>query len=355
MVYILLLYFLLILSILLVGQKQKWHKIAFLLLFFSACALISGLRDVSVGIDTVTYHRMYHIYSNMRLSEILRIYSYGVSFDIGYSILIKLCSFVYDDYYFFQLVISIIYYIGMARFFYHSTDDLFTASIIFLGSGMFFYFFNVTRQMLAVIIVVNGWIDINQKKRFRALLAIFVATTIHSSSIVFLIAYLISLFRSNKKILMIIPALILYIFINYQKVISWVYNSFSVFDKYEKYIEGDEILGIGNVYIVWMIVLFLSLYIIYRLKHFDGQDKIVAILSLIYVTCSLTGLKISYIDRIGLYFLPFIAPMFISVKKSFKSDELKLIYNIGLIIGFVAFYLHTGLTHEPSIYQFYFQ
>lgn len=331
-------------------------KKMFLFIFFLVCSLIMGLRDQSVGVDTFQYVIHFNTYASKSWSEIFSSYSFEYSMEFGYIVLMKLFSLICDNYYFFQFCISTIYCFGIARFLYYSVDnidDIIIACSVFLGIGVFFHPFNITREYVAIMLLANSWIFLMQKKIVKAWLFTLFAISIHFTSIVGLIAYLICFLGKKGKLIRWLPIISLIMLFSYKPILNWFVKIFPQYQKYHDYTANAQ--GVGLVRIVWLIVAIFSIIVIYnRKKVFDNIEKFIAVFCLFYVIANVIGLQFAYFERVGYYFIPFTMVLFSLIKKIFKDKLLLGIYNLGVFSCFIAFYLLTGFTTAQYQYSFFF-
>lgn len=356
MVYIGLYIWLWICGLLLIGKSSEKRKKLFLFLFFTGCALVMGLRSYDVGIDTHNYYSGFYRISAMTFAEIIKRHN-----DIGFALIEKLFSLVADNYYFFQVVMSMAYCYGMAYFIYYISNEylcgeLFSLCFIFLGLGMYLYAFNVSRQMLAAMLVVNSWIHLNKGKFVKAAVLYFFACTIHLSSIVFALAYMLYFFcRKHKWLAYALPMGMILIYLGIEPIINQAL-SIGLFEKYRKYLDDSFRLGGGGIVFVWCVIVLLAVLIIYN-KQTTSNEKMLSIFSIIYVLFMVLGSKIAFLDRISLYFLPFTLFTFIRYRQLFKQSKQYIaiygIYNAVMCIGFSMFYFR-AISGIDLTYSFFF-
>lgn len=351
--------------------KMGCPKKSFLVLFFAACALVMGLRASSVGVDTPAYMRHFDEFSAMSFWEIIISYNPKFSQELGYSFLMKLASCLINNYYFFQLVVSVIYCFGMAKFIYDNTNDVFMGTVCFLGIGLYFQAFNTAQQLFAAMFAINGWTYLRKQNIKGAVIAMVLACVMHSSGVFFLAAYLVYYLAKNRKLLIWLPALILLVALNYQWVLKVAVYFFPM---YERYLNGDYgVSDVGAVFVMWMIIAVLSLFVIYgkhltdrltyrkwfknytaREMDYTQTQKGIAILCLIYVTTCLVGMSFNYFERIGLYFMPFSLILFDMVPPALPNQRIEKVYRVGVCVCFLSFFLLTGLTAVQYDYTFFF-
>ena len=356
MVYVVLYIWLWMCGLLLLGKSSDKRKRVFLFLFFTGCALVMGLRSYEVGIDTHNYYSGFYRISNMTFSEIFKL-----NHDVGFSLIEKLFSLVAGNYYFFQFVMSMMYCYGMAYFIYYISNkylygELFSLCFIFLGLGMYLYTFNVFRQMFAAMLVVNSWILLDKGKLVKAAVLFVFASTIHISSIVFALAYMLYfLSRKHKWMAYVLPIGLIIIYFNIEPIINLAV-SIGFFEQYSEYLDMSFRLEGGGIVFVWIIIVLLAVLIIYN-KQTTSNEKMLSAFSIIYVLFMVLGSKIAYLDRISLYFLPFALFTFIRFRQLLKLSKqynaISSIYNVILCIGFSMFYFRS-ISGSDLIYSFFF-
>ncbi len=356
MIYVVLYIWLWLCGILLLGKSSDKRKRVFLFLFFTGCALVMGLRSYEVGIDTHNYYSGFYRISDMTFTEILKL-----NHDIGFSLIEKLFSLVADNYYFFQVVMSMTYCYGMAYFIYYISSkylygELFPLCFIFLGLGMYLYAFNVFRQMFAAMLAVNAWSFLDRGKHVKAAVLFVFACTIHISGIVFALAYMLYFFsRKHKWMAYVLPIGLILIYFNFEPIINQAV-SIGIFEQYRKYLDDSFRLAGEGIVFVWAIIVLLAVLIIYN-KETAANEKMLSVFSIIYVLFMVLGSKMAYLDRISFYFLPFALFTFIRFRQLLKLSKqynaISIIYNVILCIGFSMFYFRS-ISGSDLIYSFFF-
>lgn len=310
-----------------------------------------GFRTVSVGVDTETYRILFDIISNTDFTSILS-GSYASTMEIGYALFMKICSLIINDYYFFQVVYSIIYCSLFARFILKETDNIYIGVVVFLGIGLFELPFNLARQILAVALVSNGWISFKNRNWKSLVLFMILAFLCHKTAILFTIVYILYFFRNNKLFIRLTPFIIAILVLTYEK---WIKFGEVIFGGYGNYYSNMKIKQTaGLVWIVWLFVLFVALVILYNFKKYNIELVLPAIFSIGWVACNIIGLSFNYFERIGLYFTPFIPLMFASSPGCVKNVFIRRIYIIGMTSSFLAYFLFGVLNSQQYIYSTFF-
>ena len=76
----------------------------YMILFALGCMAVMGFRSDAVGYDTVTYEYYYSIVVSTPISNILSNF-YFQSLEFGFVLLMKICSYISSDYFFFQFIV----------------------------------------------------------------------------------------------------------------------------------------------------------------------------------------------------------------------------------------------------------
>lgn len=349
MVYIGLILWMIISSLICFGKYfniNKNRKIFVILVFVVMC-LIMAFRSVDVGVDTGNYKIIFDLMKNTSFIEITDNF-YTDSMEIGYALLMKVCSLICEDYYFFQVVISVLFSILAAKFILEESDNIFIGVVVFLGIGIYIIAFNVARQMLAAMIVANSWILLKKGKRNRSIVCVLVASTFHITALVFMAVYIIYFFRHNKYIIRLIPFFAVIGAINFDRILSFVAKYFTYYHNY--YANEKVIQTAGFVWIIWSIVLLVAVRILYIARETNIEHSIAAIFSMIWVICNIIGLSFNYFERLGLYFISFVPVMFSFSGNYIKNRSIRWIYLNGMTVAFIIYFL-LSVYSEQYIYN----
>ena len=163
------------------GQAEGVQKRrVFLLILVLTCVI--GLR-FNVGTDYASYYRGYYNYSRLPWSEFLEIS------DPGLRLIAKISTFIYDDpvtmFFIAALIFMTLYVVTL----YRNGDDFFACIVMFFISGTFLDSCNGVRQSLAVAIIFFGFPYLRDRKFFKYLITILIATAFHSTAIIMLPVY----------------------------------------------------------------------------------------------------------------------------------------------------------------------
>ena len=338
-------YFCLVIWLLIIGKicfpnyrkcYSKATRKSFIVLFFFACAILSGFRCLHVGVDTINYKHQFDLVAASSWSDIFSSFYFN-SMEIGYVLFMKLCSTIFNNYIIFQVIESVIFLCLFGRFIIDSTNHVFLACCVFLGIGILLDFMNVTRQVFAVAVVINGLCDLRKKHAIRAFIVLIIAVTIQISSAVFLISYILYFLRNKNLIMKLLPLCSIFVLVFSELFVNIV---IAFFPKYENYLMRNSINQSAHfIILVWLIIVFMALLTIYGRKKANPFSNVIALFCIFYVICNCLGFKYNYFERVGLYFVPFVLLLLPEFVARIKNKRLMDAINFCMVFGFTMLFL----------------
>ena len=280
--------------------KQLCDKL-FTILFFPFCGIIMGLRSTSVGADTATYANIFQRISDLSFWEIISVID--LETEVGYALFMKLSYTIYPDYYFFQLLCSILY-CGISGFIaYRYSRDTVLFGAIFLGIGTWLLAFNITRQMFAGAIITIAIFELMNQKYLKCVCLFLAAIFTHTSSI--FIPFLSSMYFLYRKnwVIILIASTIIALAVTSISLVG--YFDTVIVGHYANYLENSLTKHEANgAKILWLIITILSILILIKpMSTSNRQLKFIATLAILFPIFSWIGLSFNYAERIGCYFI----------------------------------------------------
>lgn len=305
-------------------KKDKFTFCDFVILLI--LILFSGLR--SAGIDYFLYQKIFDnltIVSRTGTGFRYLMYFFKNVLNLNYQSLIFFVSFL----------TNIIFYF----YFKKNSQKPGLSLLIYISAGFYTTSFNMFRQTLSMGFVLLGSECFKNKKYLLSLIVYFFAFSIHSSSIIAIISYIILFLTRKRKIkfkyLVFISVIIL---IFYDK---YFYSFLSLFESMSVYRNYDSTPGIGtflNVLVYLLISIFL---IIPKYKNSEKcNDYYTYNLFLIGLSVVLLELKNFLFFRIAFYFT-ILTPIVLTdfyIEHNFNKRKIEsLIYYICLFIYFLVY------------------
>jgi len=341
-------------SILFIGYRFKFNKIALLSLFFLAAIpliFITAFKASTVGTDTVSY-----IYFFNRLANFQALLAFiEKQGEVGFWLLNYIGHAFSDNHYIIFLYSSLIVttcYLYSIKTFNLKTLSLFT--LLFIGP--YYFQLNGTRQAIAIAVFAVSVVFIIKKQPIRYIISIFIGFLFHKSIIICLPLYLI--FRKDIKPKKVAAIIVLFIvvlvffqtFINFAASIDTRYSSYG--DRTESH--GGVMVSMFNILLfAWFMICRNINRVILGTRTFDTLLTLYLMGVLISLLSIVLKVDPSGFLRMSLYFIQmniFLLPMTII---SFKDDSTRYIINsLAVLLMMVYFYLTTSAFSHLTPYKF---
>lgn len=322
---------------LLYAFNRKYPKI-YLSMVFIPLAFIMGFRSLNVGIDTENYYELFELFKNERWDYLLS-KSYHNGAETGFLCICKLFSYISSNYFDFQLAIAVFYCIGWSIFIYRETKAPIFGLALFLGLDMYFQAFNISRQMFMIMLSVLAYPLFRGDKKILPIVVIFLLAQIHTTAYLLFFILLLNYLDSVSPL---IKNLLPFIFFIFMLFFAEIMNYSSLyFVKYHGYYEHADkhLISVGYSSFFYIFVILLSLLFYYK-KNITYWERRNALFSIFSVMCIFYGVKMSYMDRIGLIFMPYTILTLNSIRGSIKNTNLRNLYVFGIITAMlISFYL----------------
>ncbi|MBP3716855.1 MAG: EpsG family protein [Paludibacteraceae bacterium] len=302
--------------------------------------LQSGLRHISVGPDTYNYYNIFCDRIDWEWKQVFEhfvdVYVSGEGKDAGFSLIIKLFSYLSKDYQLFLVFVAFCIFAPLMRFLYLNTsrlEDLVLA--LYVYQILFYGFFSVTgiRQTIATGFCLTAYEYVKSRNLFLFLICIFAGALIHKSCLLFLPFYWIA----NINSIRLLFAVCLCSF----PLMAEVGRSFTLemailsgSDNYLMYAE-EESKGAINLIIFYFVITLGGFYNYWNDENWISQNKMM--LSAISIGIFFLPLTLfsANLVRIVQYFSIFLL-VYIGSVYNFKGKGVVLIWQ--LVVFFALLY-----------------
>lgn len=313
--------------------------------------LLSGLRHLTIGADTIKYGYFFEQAKSISWSTLLKdavnIFFHGaLGKDPGYIVFQKLFQLICTNYRVYLIFIAVIFTIPLGIWIYKNSADPFISFLIY--SCMFYSFFAITgiRQTIAtVMVVVVGYRYIKERRLWIFLLIILVAAGIHYSAICFFPFYFMADNEISDRFLLLSGGTFAGIII-FKEGIFRLGSRLIGYDQYLPYEEA------GTTKVFTLFLIFLALVTLIKRKEIltnNPQAKhYINALIIAVLLVPLTYINPSAM-RVLQYFSFFIMLLVPEIINSFKRKEkifVFLIVSVTLILLLIK--------NNPD-YMFYWQ
>ena len=217
--------------------------------------ILSGLRHVSVGADTVAYkyafERVIVTPWSIIWSDFFRIFEGNTDLKApGYALFQKIVQVFTNDYQVYLVFIALAFTIPLGLFIYKYSKEPCLSFLIY--SCLFYSFFAITghRQTIATaLVVLIGFKCIRGRKLIPFIILTVLAYTIHKSALVFFPFYFIAPIRITAKKLVIYVIVSILFFVFFQTI----YAAVAKYLGYERAMETD--IPVSGRFVVMMVAI----------------------------------------------------------------------------------------------------
>lgn len=169
--------------------------------------LIQAMRDITLGVDLVTYNAGFQYIKGLSFLELMSRLSfirvarleYPFSFESGYVVLNWIVAKMGIDFHGFLAICAVIISVSVGRFIYKTSDNPLLSFSIFISFNMFAYCLGILRQSLALALVLWSLDAIMNGKRLKAFAVIMLAFWFHRTAILWLPLLFLANVRMRRK------------------------------------------------------------------------------------------------------------------------------------------------------------
>ncbi len=312
--------------------------------------LIAGLRDVSVGIDTMTYYNAFYYQMPKSTEDIIA--QYGILTSLFWHIAYMIRALT--DEYQILLFCSSAFSIGIiSKYIQKYSPDKMLSFLFFSTCGFFAIGLHLVRQYIAIAIAVYSFNFIRERRFFFFLICILIGVLIHPSIALFFPAYFIAYKRITlKNSLIYIFCIILSFFIG-----EFMIDTFSMFLFNGRY---NEILNLDktgqNMFFVYIVILLVGFS---RLKVILKQDiKNTIYYNFLWMTLVIQSMSFvfSIASRVAYMYSIFLIVFIPKIICSYKNPLMRYGATALMIFGCLTAYFYKFYNlNEIYPYKFFFE
>lgn len=294
--------------------------------------LVCGLR-YNVGTDFKNYITWFMFYSdtNVNLSDK----------DYGFAFLIKILQLFTADPQILFIVSAIIINVLIMLFIKENTKMFDLGYFLFITLYFYFTSFNIMRQWIAISIFLFSLKFIYQKKLWKYLVCILIASTIHKTVLLTIPMYWILRIELKPKNISILAAVLIVVMSQFENVIVMIGNLLHMnLSKYLLYFGESDSFGSGGYAYGIMVLLVLIIVIITRKNYLEkikyGKEQI--LLAIFACIVSFVGVKSMMFSRLQLYFIPVLIVTIPNLIELVPKRQKKVAYFIIIVLGMAYMY-----------------
>lgn len=337
------------LGYLIISRKRVGKKI-FMIYSFLQLTLLCGLRNEYIGTDTWGYIHLY--FENVKRVDISSEFFKVFNREPGYYLFTKIISLFASDYTWLLIIISGVTILLVCLTLYKYSADPVLSIFIFITLRSYSFVFTGMRQGLALGICFFSYRYIKERRFIPFLACVILASTIHTSALVFLLAYFwCELEITAKKMLFVLltmPCLILLRDPIYS-LLNLVISNVGYLSSATSYRDGL------STSIVYSLVLCGGLILKNKILKKDNQNKYLFNMIILAIFFYVLGYLGDGLVRIAMYFGWFIILFIPEILSALADRKIRHIAYISLYIILFLQYIYLGPGAALVPYRFYWQ
>ena len=319
-------------------KNVKNGKQAFALATGVLLFLYAALRSPDFSGDVIAYVTGFNTYKRYSLEEMLRLYTLNTK-NPTYHLLGWFVSRVFNDAQWWLAFIGAVYAFCGVYVIYKESENPLLSVIAWLSLGFFSFSLSGLRQTLALSLTMLAYFPAKNRKFWKFLILVILATLFHTSAFVFLLVYPIV----DKKIGIghaIIALTAVIVFVGFQGTVRSLIAFFFDDSYLGGYADRDNALTFTGFIIQVAIFVFCMIYYPNVRKRYKNGD-ILYNLSFVGILFQLFSSMIAEMFRVSMYFSFFnvlLIPLAINCEPNKNIRQM-----VALIIGLVfVIYMFRG-------------
>ena len=313
--------------------------------------LLSGLRDFSIGADTLAYEyifdqMVYKSWSNVITNFFDSYFATAQGMEPGYIMFEKFVQIFTTNYQVFLIIIAMIFTIPLGIWIYKNSSEPAMSFLIY--SVLFYAFFAITglRQTIATALVVMIGYEFIKERRFWPFLIItLVAFAMHKTAICFFPFYFIANKKITKNHFTILLAIYPFLFVFRNQLMVLLGGLAG----YEQYVEQFEGAGTWTFSAILLILLGVTIFKCkIMLKNNSNVTHYINALLIAFSFVPLTFVNPSAM-RVVQYYSIFLMLLVPEIIRSFNKDERTIVHYVATVVLVILF-----IKNNPQ-YLFFWQ
>ena len=306
-------------------DRRLFSKKVPLLVFFLILIALLSMRNVTCGVDLITYRYKFNHPGSLTLSSL---FDFSQT-EPGFRLLSAVCKRTFNNFQIFLLVCALLSMIPIMVLYLKESNHSILTIALFVGLAPFSMFFSGLRQSIAIGIGAICYFYCKEKKPISFLILVFTAYLFHQSAVILLFMYPLMHVRITKKWTIPLAALLAVCFVYRVRIFGAM---LSVNDRYE----NIYTISRTGSYTYLFLLLLLTIYSFVMLKdsEFDSFElRNILVFTLIMQSFASVN---SVAMRLNYYYLIFI-PLLIPKVADGARTELRQLARVSTVV-FVCFF-----------------
>lgn len=341
---------LLVVSIAAILANKKFDKTGkrkiniWVIIAMASLILVSGFRH-RVGTDYQNYVDIYNL--NVKSSSIV------FEGEFALSIIIKLATYISENPQVFFMITSIIINVMLVIALVKYSENYKMSMYLYITTFTYYSTMNGLRQFIAAMIMFLAFKQLMNRRFIKYLLCVLLATTFHTSALLFIPIYFIVYRRIDSLANLIILTLAIIAFIFYKDFIEILFEflQYSRFAHYkEVFMESD---GANPLRLLVYSIPIILAYMGREVGRYRIGDKYDVIANLSFLGCifMFLAMRHKYFARVSMYFEVYYLILIPYIPVIFSKKSQKIVI-AGIIFGYLAFSTLLLLRGEAWIYPY---
>jgi len=282
------------------GRNSKTYIfIMFMFLFF-----ISALRNNNIGTDTVSYINTFILIN----SELNFASMFELNMEPLFTLLNRFTYILNNSPQTILFITSFIINLLILTVIHKRSKLPWLSIFLYISLYSYYQSFNGIRQYIAIAIIFYFYRFIEEKKPFKFLVGVMVASGFHLTALLFLPCYILNNKKFNIRVVVLSVVLVSLGFYYFDSILDLIFGNLNVYNKYDIYYNNfySEPAGIRDIAIAFSVLLFGTFF-----NDKNSLNKKIGTLTyliFIYLAISVLALKGSanLVIRVGWHFSIFI-------------------------------------------------
>lgn len=241
------------------------------------------------------------------------------------------------DFYLWHTLIALLYAGSMYRLIHRYSANIYISIMCLFCLGQFNFVLGGLRQTIAISILANAYALLREKRLFRFLLIVALASLFHSSAVVFIIAYPLYRLRLRPRNLLLVSAAGVLCVLNASTLMRLYLKFFSQEDVYSGYLESETTLSIAGMVISGCIALFCIVFTLSDKKNAEHAGLCYFTLVSFFVKM-LSTFMFADVFRVALYFSVFDCILIAEACTCNQDRMLKQLKTVGVSLAMTVYY-----------------
>lgn len=274
------------------NRHEKMYLYSGFVLMYIILFLFRGLRADCVGGDLLTYESLFYRIGNTQIMTVLTTFK---GYEKGWLLINKIIYLIFPDFQLLLLSVSAFYTFCLFKFLFTYSNRPAYSLYLYITQYFLAATFNNERQTIAIGILFLSIKYVKERKLFKFIVCVYIASLFHLTSIVFFVVYFMYGIKINYKYWICVIYGTIFVFIFSNKILSiiikYLYN--------EKYGESiGKFTGEGYSYFAMLCLMAVTVFVVYyRNEKQDPVKRIFAHMIILAMVLQIFSFQIGFIYR----------------------------------------------------------